>query len=186
VIEWKYINLIYLWLSSAIYIWLYTVLSPKINLWSDWWCLLGVSNQTIVILVFNMLLVKIKSFFRSQKGLRLIYFWSSVALWIWLVIYFKQKNNLCSHWWCLLHVSSQTFLIVMFASYFKPKLCYNHFWYVIGEWKIIIQKLKRLHYHSLMSFSNIMNMASYIFLWQKTTFVVSGVFALYFCFEKSK
>ena len=47
-------------------------LIPKINMWSDWIWLLGVSSQTIVIFTFNMLLVGGKLFFKSQKDLRLI------------------------------------------------------------------------------------------------------------------
>jgi len=63
----------------------YTFSTPKINIWSDWWWLLGVFSQTIVIFTFNMLLDDRKSFFRSQKDLKLIYLWAWIALELWLV-----------------------------------------------------------------------------------------------------
>jgi len=73
----------------------YTFSIPKINMWSDWWWLLGVSSQTIVIFTFNMLLVDGKSFFRSQKDLKLIYLWASIALELWLVIHFQHQKLIC-------------------------------------------------------------------------------------------
>jgi len=36
-----------------------------------------------------------KSFFRSQKDLRLIYLWASIALEIWLVMYISHKKWIC-------------------------------------------------------------------------------------------
>jgi len=68
---------------------------PKINLWSDWWWWLGVSSQTIVIFTFNMLLLDGKSFFRSQKDLKLIYLWASIASELWLLIHFQHQKLLC-------------------------------------------------------------------------------------------
>jgi len=65
----------------------YILKSPKINMWSDWWWLLGVSSRTIVIFTFNRLLLYGKSIFRSQKDLKLIYLWASIALELWLDIY---------------------------------------------------------------------------------------------------
>jgi len=67
----------------------------KIYMWSNWWWLLGVSSQTIVICTFNMLLLDGKSFFRSQKDLKLIYLWASIALELWLVIHFQHQNSIC-------------------------------------------------------------------------------------------
>jgi len=72
-----------------------TFSTPKINMWSDWWWWLGVSSQTIVIFTFNMLLVDGKSFFRSQKDLKLIYLWASIALELWLVIHFQYQKSIC-------------------------------------------------------------------------------------------
>jgi len=45
----------------------YIIISPKINLWSDWWCFLAISSQSFDVFTFNMLLVNEKLFFRSQK-----------------------------------------------------------------------------------------------------------------------
>jgi len=64
-------------------------------LWSDWWCLLHVSSQSIIIHTFNMILVNGKPFSRSQKHLRTAYLWSSVALEIWLAIYFNHQKSTC-------------------------------------------------------------------------------------------
>jgi len=69
--------------------------TPNIKLWSDWWWWLGVSTQNIVICTFNMLLLDGKSFFRSQKDLKLIYLWASIALQLWLVIHFQHQNSIC-------------------------------------------------------------------------------------------
>jgi len=49
-----------------------TFSTQKINMWSDWWWLLGVSSHTVVIYIFNMLLVDENLFFRSQKDPKLI------------------------------------------------------------------------------------------------------------------
>ncbi len=68
---------------------------PKIRRQSDWWWLLGVSSQNIVIFTFNMLLFDETSFFRSQNFLKLIYLWASGALELWLDIYFD-----CQKWRC--------------------------------------------------------------------------------------
>ena len=69
----------------------YTFSIPKINMWSDW---LGVSTQTIVIYTFNMLLLYGKSFFRSQKDLKLIYLWAWIALELWLVVHFQHQKSI--------------------------------------------------------------------------------------------
>jgi len=62
----------------------------KISLWSDWFCLIGVSCLIVVIFTFNMLLVNGKTFFRSQKHqIHLLMVFSSIT--IWLVIYFGHK-----------------------------------------------------------------------------------------------
>ena len=72
-----------------------TFSTPKINMWSDCWWWLGVSNQTIVIYTFNMLLLDGKSFFKSQKDFKLIYLWASIALELWLVILFNNQKSRC-------------------------------------------------------------------------------------------
>jgi len=51
----------------------YTFLKPKINMWSDWWWLFGVSSQTIVLFAFNRLLLNGKLFSTSQKDPEIIY-----------------------------------------------------------------------------------------------------------------
>jgi len=65
----------------------------KNQLWVEWWCLVSVSNQSIVIFNFCMLLLNETSFFRSQIDLKLIYLWALGPLDIWLVIYFYQKDT---------------------------------------------------------------------------------------------
>jgi len=62
----------------------------KINFWSDWWCYLGVSNQTIDMITFNILILDGKSFFKIQKDHRLTYLWGSMALESW-VFFMKYK-----------------------------------------------------------------------------------------------
>jgi len=54
--------------------------SPKINMWSDWWWLLGVSSKTTYLFTINRLLHNWKLFFRSQKDLKFIFLWASIAL----------------------------------------------------------------------------------------------------------
>jgi len=73
----------------------YTCSIPKIYMWSEWWWWLGVSSQTMVIYTFNMLLLEGKTFFRSQKDLKLIYLWAPIALELWLVIHFQHQNPIC-------------------------------------------------------------------------------------------
>jgi len=58
----KDLRFIYSWFSSIRIIVDYIFESPKINLWSDWWCLLCVSSQSFGTFTFNMLLVNVKSF----------------------------------------------------------------------------------------------------------------------------
>ncbi len=96
----------------------YTFSTPKIYMYSDWWWLVGISNKTIIIFIFIMLLVDGKSFFSSQKDLKLIYLWAAIALEIWLVIHFKQQKSICgvTGWWWLLIVSSQIIAIFTFST----------------------------------------------------------------------
>jgi len=49
-------------------------------MWSDWWWWFGVSSQTIVLFAINMLLLNGKSFFSSQKDLKIIYLCATIAL----------------------------------------------------------------------------------------------------------
>jgi len=82
---------------------------------SDWWLFVGVSSQSIIICTVNMLLVNEKLFFKSQKDIKLIHLWALEALQVWLDIYINQpKINVWSDWWCFLHVSSQTLLLVWY------------------------------------------------------------------------
>jgi len=70
--------------------------TPNINMWSNWLWWIGVSSQTIFIYTFNMLLLDGKSFFRSQKDLKLIYLSASIALELWLVIHFQHEKSTCT------------------------------------------------------------------------------------------
>ena len=88
----------------------YILKSPKMNLWSDWSCFLAVFIQSFVVFTLNMLLIDGKSFFRSQKDLRFIYLWASVALEIWLVLYLYTKNEFVE--W-----------LVMLSCSFQPRFC---------------------------------------------------------------
>jgi len=45
----------------------FTWKSPKINMWRDWWWLLHISSQTIVMCFFNMLLLNGKYFSEIKK-----------------------------------------------------------------------------------------------------------------------
>jgi len=72
----------------------YVFVWPKMNLWSDWWCILGVSSQSFIVFTFNMLLLNGKSFFRSKNILWLIYLWASIALEIWLVMYLYDQKRI--------------------------------------------------------------------------------------------
>ena len=87
----------------------YTFSRPKINMWSDWWWLLSVSSQSIVIFTFSMLLHDGKSFCRSQKDLRLIYLCASVELEI------------------LYHRNEFVEWLVMFSCCFQSKFYCIHF-----------------------------------------------------------
>jgi len=70
--------------------------SPKINLWHNWWCLLGVSSQSCVLFTLNTLLVNGKSFLRSNKHIRLVFLYASVASEIWLVKYSYHQKSACT------------------------------------------------------------------------------------------
>jgi len=70
----------------------YIFISPKMNLWSDWGCFLPVSSQIFVIFTLNILKVNEKLFFWSQKNLRFIYLWASVALQLWFDIYLYHQK----------------------------------------------------------------------------------------------
>ena len=108
-----------------------TFSTPKINLWSDWWWLLGVSSQTIVIFTFNMLLLDGRSFFRSQKDLKLIYLWASIALEEWLVIHCNTKNQ------------SVEWLVIV-ALCFQPNYCYIFFNMLLLNGKLFFRSQKDL------------------------------------------
>jgi len=73
----------------------YVFQSPEINMWNDWWWLVGVSSKTIVIFTFNMLLFNEKLCFRKQKDLQLIYLWASITLQLWLDMYFNHQKSIC-------------------------------------------------------------------------------------------
>jgi len=62
--------------------------------------LFGVSSQSVVVVTFNMLLLSGKSFFKSQKELKLIFLLASVAWPIWLFIYLlSAKTNFWIELW---------------------------------------------------------------------------------------
>jgi len=93
----------------------YVYISPKMNLWSDWWCFFAVSSQSFDIFTFNMLWLNGRSFFRSQKDLRLIYLWASEALEIWLVVmYLYYLNWICGVTGDFFAVYSQSFVVFTF------------------------------------------------------------------------
>jgi len=64
----------------------YVFISSKMNLQSDWWCFLAVSSQGFVVFTFHILLLNRKSKLRNQKDLKLIYWCTSLAIEIWLVM----------------------------------------------------------------------------------------------------
>jgi len=112
----NYDKLIYLWGSMALELCL--VIDEKwlrINFGSGWCCFLGVSNQKIAIVSFNMLLTDGKSFYRSQKDQKRMYLWGWMALKLCLVIDAKwPKTNFGNDWCCFLGVSNQSIVIVSF------------------------------------------------------------------------
>jgi len=81
--------------------------------------LLGVSSQTVVIYTLNMLLLDGKSFFRSQKDLKLIYLRASIALGLLFVIHFQYQKSIFG-------VTGDGGLV------FPPNYCYMHFQYVVA------------------------------------------------------
>jgi len=85
---------------------------PKNNFGSDWWCFLGVSNQTDIIFTYNTVLHDGKPFLQKSKrpqthllmrfniiGIRFGCWWKMTIFWVWLVM-------------CLWH--------------FQPNCCYIH------------------------------------------------------------
>jgi len=103
----------------------YVFVRPKMNLWSDWWYFFAVTSQSFVVFTFNMLLLNGKSFFRSQKDLRLIYLWASIALEIWLVMYLYDQKWICG-------VTGDVFLLFpVKVLLYSLLICYclmkNHF-----------------------------------------------------------
>jgi len=98
-----------------------------------------------------MLLLDGKSFFRSQKDLKLIYLWASIALELFALWYIFNTKNQYVEW------------LVMVAWCCQPNYCYMHFQYVVAWWKIIFQKSKRPKTHLLMSFNSIRIMAGNTF-----------------------
>jgi len=109
--------------------------------------LLGVSSQTIVVFTFNMLLVNGKSFFKSQKDLKLNYLLMSFSSIRNMAGYMLKspKSIVWSDWWWLFGISS----IVIFTINI---LVLNGFF---------LQKVKP-QIHLLMNFNSIRIMASYI------------------------
>jgi len=108
-----------------------------------------VSSQRIVKFTFDMLMVNRKSFFRSQKDLKLIFLWASISLELWLAIYFIHQKSEC---W----VTGDGCLMFPAKSWlYSLSIC---FW----SMKNYFQKWKITQTHLLMVFSNIRNMAGYI------------------------
>jgi len=147
--KWPWIHLVMVFTSIAI-IGCNIFKRPKINFWTDWWCLLGVSNQIIVIFTFNILVVNSNMFFRSQKYLKFILVKASTSMANMEKLYiFGITKNQCINW------------LIMFAWCFQPIHWYIYVYCVICQWRIIFHELKRTQTHLLMSFSSIRNMAGY-------------------------
>jgi len=124
--------------------------SPKINLWHNWWCLLGVSSQSFVIFTLYTLLVNGKSFFRSYKHLRLIYLYASVASEIWLVKYSYHQKSTCTVTGDVCLMFPAKALLYSFSTWYW--WMENHF-----------QKSKIHQTHLLMVFNSFSIMAGYVF-----------------------
>jgi len=77
------------------------------QLCAEWWCLVSVSNWSIVIFTFTCYYY-MKQLFQKSKYLILIYLWALRPIEIWLFLFFYPKNYLYSDWWCLLQVPYQT------------------------------------------------------------------------------
>jgi len=146
----------------------YVFISPKMTLWSDWWCILGVSSQSFDVFTFNMLLLNEKSFFRSPKDLRLVYLWASVALEIWLVMYLYHQNWICG-------VTGGVFL------WFPAKVLLYSFliWYWWME-KQFSEVKNQTHLH--MTFSSFKNMAGLIFISPKVSITKMNLCSDWWCF----
>ncbi len=87
----------------------------KIHFGSDWWSVFGVSKETIVTVIINMLFKDGKSFCRSQKDHKRIYLLGSMALKLCLVIDGKWlKIFFGSDWWCFFGVSKKAVVTVIF------------------------------------------------------------------------
>jgi len=84
-----------------------------------------------------------KFIFRSQKGFKLIYLWASIAIQIWLDIYFYQQKSTCG---------------VLFASCFKSVTAYN-----IPEYWILV--LKDANDMGTRSLSHIVHTSSILLDW---------------------
>ena len=122
----------------------YVFVSPKMNLWSDWWCFLTVSSQSFIVFTSNMILLNGKSFFRSQKYLRLIlvYWCASVALEMWLVLYLYHQKWICG-------VTGNVFLLFLVkVLLYSLLICY----FLMESY---FSEVKKPQTHLLMSFSRL-------------------------------
>ena len=110
------------------------------------WCF----QQTIVIYTFNMLLLDGKSFFRSQKDLKFIYLWASIAWELCLVIHFQHQKFVC-------RVTCDGWLV--FPA--KP-LLYSP---LVGKYSMEnhFSEVKKPQTYLLMSFNSIRIIASYTY-----------------------
>jgi len=94
-----------------------SILTPKINLWSDWQCLHHFSSKNNIILTMNILLITEKINFlnswRPQTHLLMVF--NSIRN-MPASIFLTPIISFWSDWWCI---------------------GYIHFEYVISHWKII-------------------------------------------------
>jgi len=82
-------------------------------------------QQTIVIFTFKMLLLNGKSFFRSQKDLKLIYLWASIALELWLDMCFNHQkliDRVIGYGWLVFPAKTFIYLLLICCC-----LMENHF-----------------------------------------------------------
>jgi len=70
----------------------YIFLIPESHLWTCWQCLLDVMKHTIIVVDSKKYHVSMKTPFSDVKKTKL---WPSVALQIWLVIYFYYQQEIC-------------------------------------------------------------------------------------------
>ena len=76
--------------------------TPKINMWSDWWWLLGVSTQTIVIFPINRLFLPGKSFPEVNKPqTHLLMSYNSIGTIAGYNLQSSKINELSDWWWFL-------------------------------------------------------------------------------------